>query len=554
MLSQTSEDPSHVTGRIVRISAFTLLTFSSLLPCTVSPAQQPAGPRVTIASGQLQGIGLPATGGAAFKGIPFAQPPVGDLRWREPEPVKPWTGVRQAVEYGAPCAQSGSGWKKVVNIDSSEDCLYLNLWTPEWPAKGKHPVMLFLYGGGNSSGSAIGAGGIEPVFDGASLARHGVILVTINYRLGLFGFMGHPELTAESPHHASGNYGILDTIAALQWVHDNIAKFGGDPANVTLFGQSAGARDTDAMVTSPLAKGLLQKAIAESGSPMSNDRRLLPQSKVEQLGTVVAEAVKAPATNQIAYLRSLSTKEVLAAQQQIPAKLKQAGLTIDVNVDGYALTQSALDAYRAGKEQRIPMIFGSNGRDNVSQRAAQADDTPEIRQAVVKTMLDNFYGKYPDLRSRAEALYSADAVSTYPPYGTVDVQLGSDIAIRCATTVIVGWHSAVAPTYEYAFDAGTPSHPPFHSAELAYVFGDLRDQASEPNLVKLSDQMEQYWTNFAKTGDPNGPGLPKWPKYDAKGKQYIHFSNEGIDQQAALRPGPCGVFAERLNRELDASR
>jgi para-nitrobenzyl esterase len=536
-----------------------LLATLSLTLGAAAPAQE-AGPIVAVAGGQVQGARLASPGGAAdgavFKGIPFAQPPVQDLRWREPQPLKSWSGVRQTVEYGAPCAQNGAGWNNIVAVKSSEDCLYLNVWAPEWPAKTKKPVMLWLYGGGNSGGSAIGAGGIEPPFDGASLARHGVVIVTINYRLGVFGFMGHPELTAESPHHASGDYGLLDQLAALQWVHDNIAQFGGDPGNVTLFGQSAGARDTTVLLTSPLAKGLIQKAIAESGSPMSNDRHLQTPAQTQQLGMVLGEVLKAPSSGALQYLRSVPTADILAATQQYQKKLQQDGLTVDVGMDGYVVPQYSAEIFRSGKEAPLPMIFGSNGRDNPSQRIGDPGDTPEQRLAAVKSSIEAFYGKYPDLLQRALTVYGLNGpgseVSTYPPYGSVDIQLGSDLAIRCATTVIVGWHSAVAPTYEYAFDAGTTAHPPVHSSELDFTFGYLRDQGSVENLRKLSDEMQQYWTNFAKTGDPNGPGLPKWPKYDVKSRQYIHFSNEGTETQSALRNVPCGIYATRLNRDLDA--
>ena len=200
---------------------------------------------------KFKGTSLSA-GGAVFKGIPFAAPPVGDLRWREPNPVKPWIGIRDATAFGSRCMQSGK------NV--SEDCLYLNVWTPEWPAKSRRPVMLWIHGGGNFAGSSG-----EAIFDGAQFAQHGVVLVSANYRLGVFGFFAHPELTAESTHHASGNYGLMDQIAALKWVHENIAKFGGDPRNVTLFGESAGALDINVLMTSPLTKGLFARLIGESG-------------------------------------------------------------------------------------------------------------------------------------------------------------------------------------------------------------------------------------------------------------------------------------------------
>jgi para-nitrobenzyl esterase len=531
------------------------LAASAFIPAS---AEDTPGPIVTVTGGRVQGALSASPGGAVFKGIPYAQPPVGNLRWREPQPVTKWAGVRPATEYGAPCAQNGAGWNKIIAMKSSEDCLYLNIWTPEWPARSPKPVMVWLHGGGNTGGSAIGGAGIEPPFDGTSLAHHGVIVVTINYRLGIFGFMGHPELTAESPHHASGGYGMLDQIAALQWVHDNIARFGGDPGNVTLFGQSAGARDTVILVASPLAKGLFQKAISESGSPMSNDRHLQTPAEMEQLGVALGHVLKAPSTGTIAFLRKMPTADIVAAMQPYQDQIKQIGLTLDVGMDGYAVPAYTAEVYRSDKEPPMPMIFGSNGRDNPSQNIGRPNDTPEQRLAAVKSTLQAFYGKYPDLLQQALTLYGFNGtgsdVSSFPPYGPVEIQLGADLAIRCGTTVIVGWHSAVAPTYEYEFDAGTESHPPYHSSELAFTFGELGDQGSEDNLRTLSEQMQGYWTNFALKGDPNGPGLPLWPKADLKSRQYLEFSNDGIATKAALRSATCGVWAERLNRDLDGRK
>lgn len=526
----------------------------AILFAPAAPAQHASGPVVTVTGGRIQGALLEA--GAVFKGIPYAQPPVGNLRWREPQPVKSWTGVRPATQYANTCAQIDSGWNKMAAAKGSEDCLYLNLWTPQWPAKAKLPVMLWLHGGGNTGGSSLGAGGIEPPFDGASLASHGVILVTINYRLGIFGFVGHPELTAESPHHASGGYGMLDQIAALRWVHDNIARFGGDPGNVTVFGQSAGGRDTSILLTSPPARGLFQKAISESGSPMSGDRHMQTPAQMEEMGVILGQVLKAPSTGTIAYLRSLPASTLLGAQKEYVAELKKHGLSLDIGVDGYAVPRYAAQVYRSGQEEPIPMIYGSNGQDNVGERIGNPSDTPEQKRAAAEATLKSFYAEYPDLLARALKIYGFSGpendVSTYPPYGPVDIQLGSDLAIRCGATVILGWHSAVAPTWEYEFDAGTANHPPHHSAELDFVFGYLRDQAARPNLVKLSEEMQEYWTNFAKTSDPNGPGLPPWPRYHPKSREYVRFANDGISTQSNLRPAACGLWAERLNRDLDA--
>ena len=547
--------PSNLFASSV-VAAF--VTASMLMPVAAASAQSPSAPVVTVTGGKVQGGSLAAPGGAVFKGIPYAQPPVGDLRWREPQPVKTWTGIRQTTEYGAPCAQNDSGWNKNSAEKSSEDCLYLNVWAPEWPSKSRKAVMVWLHGGGNTGGSALGAGGIEPPFDGAKLASHGVVVVTINYRLGVFGFIGHPELSAESPHHASGTYGIQDQIAALKWVHDNIAQFGGDPGNVTLFGQSAGARDTLLVAASPLSRGLLQKAIAESGTPMSGDRHLPTSAQVEQVGVVLGQVLNAPPTGTIKFLRTLPTAQILGIQKELTAQLAQKGLSLDVGMDGYAIPVYPAEVYRSGKEVPLPMIQGNNGRDNVNERIGDPKDSPEQRTAAVKARLDRYYATNPDLLERALKLYGVTGdgseVSKYPPYGDAAIQLGTDISQRCGAVVMSGWHSATAPTYEYEFNAGNAAHQPYHSAELDFVFGYLRDQAAEPNLVKVSEQMQQYWTNFARTGDPNGPGLPMWPKHNSQKRAYLEFSNEGIAEKSALRDVPCGIYAQRLNRDLDARK
>jgi para-nitrobenzyl esterase len=517
----------------------------------------PADPVVSVTGGQIKGRLLLA--GAVFKGIPYAAPPVGDLRWRDPAPVKPWTGGRDAGEYCATCAQFDSGWNKNSAALGKEDCLFLNVWTPEWPLKSKHAVMFWIHGGANTGGSSLGAGGIEPPFDGESLSRNGVVVVTINYRLGLFGFVGHPELTAESPNNASGGYGLLDQLAALKWVRDNIARFGGDPGNVTVFGQSAGAQNTSILIASPLAKGLFRRAILESGSPMISDKRLQTPAQMEQLGVILAQVLQAPSTGAIKFLRELPASDILAAMPEFRKRLN--GLILDVGMDGYAVPQFSPEVYRSGKAAPVPMIIGSNGRESGGGPRPGGPDaklSPEELLAALKRRIETFYGKYPDLLERALKIYgfggAGNLISNYPPYGSVDAQFGTDTSFRCEAVALAGWHSAVALTYQYEFTGGTAPHPPQHSAELSFVFGYLADQESDENARKLSAAMQKYWTNFAKTGDPNGPGLPKWPRHDVKTRQYMELSHEGPATKAALRSEPCAVYVEKLTRDLDARK
>ena len=262
---------------------------------------------VTTQSGQVKGATRPS-GGAEFLGIPYAQPPVGELRWREPQSAKGWSGIRDATKFGAPCAQRDlGGWNRRDAESGKEDCLFLNVMTPKWLAKEKLPVMVWLHGGANEGGSAS-----SDLYKDGTLVQHGIILVTVNYRLGIFGFMSQRGLEQESPHHVSGNYGLLDQILALHWVQDNIAKFGGDPGNVTLFGQSAGAHDSSLLMASPLAKGLFQRVIQESGSPLSPPLRSL--NKAEAANDKILASLNVPAgEGAIAFLRKQTTEALLAA-------------------------------------------------------------------------------------------------------------------------------------------------------------------------------------------------------------------------------------------------
>src|ERR1051326_856816 len=310
----------------------TILTFLAF----TSWAQEP--PSAPVTGGRIRGITLGS--GAVFKGIPFAAPPVGGLRWREPAPVKPWTGVRDATAFSARCMQSGT--------DVSDDCLYLNVWTPEWPPKSRKPVMLWIHGGGNFAGS-----GSEVNFNGEALARHGVVLVAANYRLGVFGFYAHPELTAESAHRSSGNYGLLDQIAAMKWVRENIARFGGDPGNVTIFGESAGSLDINVLMTSPLAKGLYTRLIGESGPVVA------PPSLAEgeKKGLSVAGNFKAAS---IKDMRAIPAADLQKATGQ---GLQFLGPLLGVVVDGWVLPRPPFQVFQAGQEHRVDLLIGSNARE-----------------------------------------------------------------------------------------------------------------------------------------------------------------------------------------------
>jgi para-nitrobenzyl esterase len=482
-------------------------------------------PVATTSTGKVEGRALPGGAGAVFKGLPFAQPPVGALRWREPQPVAAWKGVRDAGESKPPCAQNSSGWNAKEAAASQEDCLYLDVWTPQWPAKSLKPVMLWLHGGGNTGG----AGASDPLYEGMRLIGHGVVLVIMDYRLGVFGFMAHPELTRESPHRSSGNYAFLDQIAALRWVQANIAKFGGDPRNVTVFGQSAGSMDLGVLMTSPLAKGLFHRAIAESGAA----GRATPLADAERAGQRTADALKAPAEGALAYLRSLSTADLL----------KGGRVSSSANLDGYVFDAQPPDVFAAGKALPIPLLIGSNAIE------MGGGGSPDALRATIQS-------RYRDLAPKALALYGlaspGDKGITDPLYGGPNDQWAADTGFRCPG-ILQGEDQAAAgsPVWEYQFDRAIPPKPNVtHSGELAYVFGNLLPTGSQAGEFvdadrKLSDAIQTYWTNFAKKGDPNGAGVPNWPKYDAASRRYMEFTKAGgLSAGENQRRAFCEVFGE----------
>ncbi len=502
-----------------------LLAVSVWWPVWSRAQSTPDAPEAAVSGGRIQGSAL-ERGGAVFKGIPFAQPPMGALRWREPQPVKPWTGVRAATSFGAPCAQNSGG--RGMLESSSEDCLFVNVWTPEWPPREGKPVMFWMHGGGNYGGTAG-----NPNFDGESLARHGVVLVSANYRLTAFGFFAHPELTRESPHHASGNYGLMDQIAALQWVRANIARFGGDPANVTIFGQSAGAVDATVLMTSPLAKGLFHKVIAESGTVTRNpDAGTLAMTALGPLMPVkngdvtysdaplLAEAEKngqALIAGDLRQLRALPASEILKATA---APRKSIGPANGIVVDGWVLPRPAAEVFATGHEHRVPLLAGNNARERTPPRVA-----PEELSKAMEAM-------YGPLEPRAAALYTTpDAL-----YGDVAAQWVVDTMYRCPVVAELSWHAAAGNgAWEYQFDRGVA-----HGAEVPYVFGTLKSPAEAD--LRVSDAIQEYWTNFAKTGNPG------WQAFSEPARAYIKFTSDGVAAAEGLRAPYCGLYMENVKR------
>ncbi len=462
-----------------------------------------AADQVRVAGGLLEGTAGSQPGIRAFLGVPFAVPPVGPLRWKAPEPAAKWTGVRKADQFGNRCMQTNPFADMVFHGAESEDCLYLNIWTPAKAATERLPVMVWIHGGGYTSGS-----GDEPRHDGTVLAGKGVIVVTINYRLGVLGFLAHPELTAESAHKASGNYALMDQVAALRWVHDNIAAFGGDAAKVTIFGESAGSLSVSAMMATPLAKGLFAGAIGESGAHFGGTMTPATLAQAEKWGADFGTSV---AAKSLAQMRAVPAAALIKAAAASKTKFWPI-------VDGYVFPADPWDIFAQGKQAHVPLLAGWNS----------AEQKFSVRRAPTAAAFEATLSKqFPDDLDAAKKAY---------PYGDdarqtllSAVALASDNFIAYSTWKWIDVQTATgkAPVYRYLFDqiiptatgdapAGDPGAA--HATDIEYVFStlDSKKLAWRDSDRKTADLMTSYWTNFAKSGNPNGTGLAQWPSYDAK--------------------------------------
>lgn len=478
------------------------------LPALAAPS---SGPRLVVKTkdgkiqGKLSSDGLIRT----FLGIPYAAPPVGPLRWKPPQKVKKWKGVLQTTSFGHRCIQTQNYDMVFRDLGQSEDCLTLNVWAPVERNHKKLPVMVWIYGGGFTGGATS-----EPRQDGTHLAEKGVIVVSMNYRLGIFGFFATAALADESPHHAAGNYGLLDQTAALRWVHDNIKSFGGDPASVTIFGESAGSFSVSLQMASPLARGLFVRAIGESGGAFPQPNFHFPlMAKREAQDEGFAKA--AFGTTALQDLRGLSVDQILGALKAGPQGHR---VHFGPNVDGWFLPESVPAIYAEGKQAQVPLLAGWN-RD---EGAANVINTPPL--PTVESW-----------RATAEKQFGSNApefLKLYP--GNTDQQalrsaedFSGDVFIVYSTWE---WLEAQAKTssasvYRYFFVLPAPVNPTnrwevgaFHSDDIEYVFGTLNSRQGvqwRPEDYALSRLIQTYWTNFAKTGDPNGASVPHWPTYNA---------------------------------------
>ncbi|OZI35995.1 para-nitrobenzyl esterase PnbA [Bordetella genomosp. 1] len=502
------------------IPAVLLSTLVSLSPFTFGPARAGSADAVQTEGGRIAGLAGTAGGVVAFRGIPYAAPPLGALRWRPPGPAPHWKGVRDGTRFGADCVQPAE-YPELRGGGMSEDCLFLNVWTPAHRPQARLPVMVWFHGGGFRYGS-----GSHPSYDGAALAGRGAVVVTVNYRLGLLGFMAHPGLSAESPTHASGNYGLMDMLAALRWVQRNIAAFGGDPARVTVFGQSSGAHAISTMLVTPSSRGLYARAIMQSVGVM---RPVASLAQAERFGELVGPDVAA--------LRGLPAAELVARQKSLPraAVLTEPALP-GLTVDGALVPRPDYEAYAAGDYVHVPVLVGSNADEGGGAARKMAIATPAgLADYVART--------FPGFEARAAQAYAAATDAEVKPvlsdlYGDLQFRYGTRALLR-----ILARDGVPAWRYVYAHDRNGDGKLPVHGAELQFVFGTLaashRGQHKPYGAAdeQVSAAMGGAWTRFAASGDPNGAGLKGWRPV-TPGQTPVHVFGKGpdrLDAQARAR-------------------
>lgn len=447
-----------------------------------------------------------------FKGIPYARPPLGPLRWQPPQAAEGWSGVRSATNFSASCAQptftSTFVWRR-DDFATNEDCLYLNIWRKA--DNTRKPVMVWFHGGAHTSGQ-----GHSRIFDGTTLANHGVVLVSINYRLGPLGFLAHPWLAAESDHNSAGNYGLLDKISALNWVRDNIAQFGGDPDNVTVFGQSAGSQSVCSLMTSPLAEGLFHKAIGQSAACVGPAPRR--DANGQARGTALVEATQVP---DLVALRALSPAELLSAAEQ-----SGWGDQSRIVIDGWVLPESQGEVFKRGDHHHMPLLAGSLANEGIellprndSLTTAQFD---QFAQALVGEHADELKAAYADELAQSPG-QAQHAIST-DLFMTFGMRRWAELNARSGQPTYLYFMDHVPPAFHLymperpllELPGGPRSAGAYHSGDLAYVFGNTGRVGLDwrQDDHDLSALMVRYWTNFARTGDPNGAGLPQWQSFD----------------------------------------
>ncbi len=524
-----------------RFLAASVLLLASLLTagCLAEP--------VRTQSGLVEGVATSVEGVTVYRGIPYAAPPVGDLRWRPPQPVVPWEGVRLCDQFGPSCPQPKvTGIYRGADGPADEDCLYLNIWTPATSPDDLLPVLVWIHGGGLTIGS-----GSMRTYHGHNLAARGAVVVTINYRLGPFGFFAHPALSAESEHGVSGNYGLLDQVAALRWVQENIVAFGGDPRHVAVFGESGGAQSVICLMATPLSAGLFRGAIAESGAPGDGLRVLRNGAgladfhageSAEEMGVRLAGKLGCAGPGALAQLRAKTADELLTGIN--PNVLPGGrGDKFDPVIDGHVLLKHPLATFDAGEQNRVPLIIGSNGDDgNVF-----TDRLPIRSLAGYRLAVRTLFGAFAD---RALEFFPADE-GNFRQMATRLVTVSAFVAP--ARRFARGMANADANAYVYHFTRVAPQMAEkglgaIHGVEIPYVFGADMIRALGQTDQDLSDMMSETWIRFAASGDPSGDGLV-WPPYDGR-EQYIEFG-DGVAVRSQLYSAECDLFDEIRTARLD---
>jgi para-nitrobenzyl esterase len=502
-------------------------------PTKAASAPKAAGEPVKIDTGLVQGVAASESGDViVFRGIPYAAPPVGDLRWRAPQPAKAWEGVRECGKFGAAAPQvvspllSAFPGMSLGVAQTNEDCLYLNVWTPARRAAEKLPVMVWVHGGGYTFGADS-----QPLYEATNLSRRGVIVVGMNYRLGALGFLAHPALNAESEKGVSGNYGLLDQIEALRWVQKNIAAFGGDPERVTVFGESAGGNSVYSLVLTPLAKGLFQRAIPESGGTL-NFAQLKKsaygrQSAEEQGVEFVKKCGVKEGPGQLAAMRALPVEVLLNSVPGLDSSrminFRNAGMRLAPIVDGYVIPDDPMTMFQQGTVNAVPMIVGANGNEgSMFTMVSKLPTTAKAFNAIVdRDFGTKFAATFKDLYPPAQAKKSLTDL------------MGDFSFVDSSRFVARNYEHAHAPAYLYNFShiASGPlgkmlgAH---HGAEIAFVFDNLHLGGKQPPPAdeKIRDAMINYWIQFAATGNPNRAGLPEWPAYNATDDRCLLVTDE----------------------------
>ena len=551
-------------AKLIRINlTLAILLSINLVGCTEKEAGMSADMnkervnQVSTEHGMLEGAWSQADASiGVFRGIPYAQPPIGDLRWRAPHDLASWTGVRHATKFGAACWQSYSDdafvWSR-GEFPRSEDCLHLNIWQPE-KTDATAPVMVWFHGGAHTGGFAH----VE-LFDGTELARQGVVVVTVNYRLGPWGFLAHPALAEESEHNSTGNYGLMDKIAALKWVQKNIQGFGGNPDNVTLFGQSAGSSSVCALMASPLASGLFDKAIGQSAACLVKEKRdangqqrgaRLAQLALGELGAQDSESQVTAKQ-----LRSIDNQSLLSAMENSPWSEGSR-----IVVDGWVLPEAPVDVFNANQQAKVPLLVGS--------LANEGHELLPLNNALTESELDQYLNKtFAETAPKLKALYAED-LAISPGMALREILTDAFMAMSMR-----GWaqynHNADQPTYLYYMDYVPPAYQiylfddpnlnlpggprstgAYHSGDLAYVFnnvGKTGDFWLEEDFA-MARAMSGYWTNFAKTGNPNGTNLPNWARYETQNHNTQLLSNP-INTIAGAKREKLDLLAQRYQRK-----